>query len=53
MNKSGDFWLEPLPSRESVTVNGAETTGPVRLTPGDTFQVGAFRFEFRNEPPAA
>jgi len=53
VNKSGDFWLEPLPSRESVTVNGAETTGPVRLTPGDTFQVGAFRFEFRNEPPAA
>jgi serine/threonine protein kinase len=52
VRKNDDFWLEPLPGRQPVTFNGAETTSPVRLTPGDSFQVGEFRFEFRHEPPA-
>ena len=52
VQKQGDFWLEPLPCRQPLMHNGVEATGPVRLTPGDMFQVGGFHFEFRLEPPA-
>ena len=52
VQQQGELWLEPLPGRQNVTHNGAEATAPVHLTPGDTFQVGAFRFEYRRELPA-
>ena len=53
VNKQGEFWLEPATGRQAVTHNGAEATSAVRLSPGDTFQLGTFRFEFRREPPAS
>jgi pSer/pThr/pTyr-binding forkhead associated (FHA) protein len=53
VNKQGEYWLEPAPGRQQVTVNGARATNPVRLNPGDTLQLGVFRLEFRREPPTA
>ena len=47
--REGSVWLDPLGGREPVTINGAEVTAPVRLAPGDTFAVGAFAFELRQE----
>jgi serine/threonine protein kinase len=47
--REGSVWLEPLSGREPMSIKGDEVTAPVRLAPGDTFTVGAFAFELRQE----
>jgi serine/threonine protein kinase len=47
VRKEDGYWLEPGPSREPVTVNGAATSSPLRLQAGVVFQLGSFHFEYR------
>jgi serine/threonine protein kinase len=47
VRKDDGYYVEPLVGREQLTFNGATPNGPVRLSPGDMFQLGPFLFEFR------
>ena len=39
-------WLEPLPGRGQVRLNGLDVTAPARLKDGDQVTVGATELEF-------
>ena len=50
VQREDGFYLEPAPGNGPgapvVMAGGVEATAPVRLSPGDTFQVGGFVFSF-------
>ncbi len=46
-SRADGFWLEPLPGRQPVIMGGMTAKEAVRLSPGDTFQVGEFSFQFQ------
>jgi hypothetical protein len=47
VRREDGFYIEPAAGREQVTINGAPPASPVRLAPGDMFQLGPFLFEYR------
>ncbi|PIE19538.1 MAG: hypothetical protein CSA65_02090 [Proteobacteria bacterium] len=49
MLKEDGYWLEPTRSRLAVKVQGTHATGPVRLSNGDSFEIGDITFTFREE----
>ena len=51
--RRGRWWLSDLDSRNGTFCNGVRLTEPVRLSPGDTIQVGdtVLLFDFLGEAP--
>ena len=46
-SRTDGYWLEPIPGRQPVIMGGMTAKEAVRLSPGDTFQVGEFSFQFQ------
>jgi serine/threonine protein kinase len=47
--KDDGYWLEPAQGRMAVTMRGKTASQPVRLSAGDTFEIGSVRFTFTEE----
>lgn len=45
VRRGDDYWIEPAPHRETLTLNGSPVSRPMQLNEGDCVEVGALTFE--------
>jgi hypothetical protein len=47
LRKPDGVWVEPGDGRVAITRQGQPVTAPFKLQPGDAFEVGMCRFEYK------